>query len=63
MGRLFENAMFNPLRANFTKWSNTLNYLSVCGHFVGLTHKGLINRDNFMLNWCDHFHLQVNFSK
>ena len=47
---------FNPLSANFTKWSNTLkqfvgnlptNYLSVIGHFVGLTLKGLI----FVLNW------------
>ena len=41
---------FNPLNANFTKWSNTLkqfiaklptNYLSVFEHFVGLTFKGL----------------------
>ena len=41
---------FNPLRANFTKWSNTLkhfvgilptNCLSVFGHFVGLALKGL----------------------
>ena len=44
------NLMFNPLSANFTKWSNTLkqfvgnlatNYLSVFGHFVGLSLKGL----------------------
>ena len=41
---------FNPLCANFTKWSNTLkqfvgklpmNCLSVFGHFVGLVLKGL----------------------
>ena len=40
----------NPLSVNFTKWSNTLkqfvgnlptNSLSVFGHFVGLTLKGL----------------------
>ena len=42
----------NPLRANPTKWSNTLkqfvdnlptNCLSVFDHFVGLALKGLIN--------------------
>ena len=42
---------FNPLCANFTKWSNTLkqfvgnlptNCLSVFDHFVGLAFKGLI---------------------
>ena len=42
---------FNPLSANFTKWSNTLkqfvgnlptNCLSVFGHFVGLVLKGSI---------------------
>ena len=40
---------FNPLSANFTKWSNTLkqfgklttNCLSVFGHFVRLPLKGL----------------------
>ena len=41
---------FNPLIANFTKWSNTLkqfvgklptNCLSVYAHFVGLALKGL----------------------
>ena len=41
---------FNPLSANFTKWSNTLkqfvgklptNCLSVFDHFVGLALKGL----------------------
>ena len=41
----------NPLRANFTKWSNTLkqfvgnfptNCLSVFDHFVGLALKGII---------------------
>ena len=41
----------NPLRANFTKWSNTLkqfvsklstNCLSVLDHFVGLVLNGLI---------------------
>ena len=40
----------NPLRVNFTKWSNTLkqivgnlltNFLSVLEHFVGLALKGL----------------------
>ena len=43
----------NPLRANFTKWSNTLkqfvgklptNCLSVFEHFVGLALKGLTTR-------------------
>ena len=43
---------FNPLSANFTKWSNTLkqfvgnlptNCLSVFHHFVGLALKGLSN--------------------
>ena len=43
-------SLFNPLSANFTKWSNTLkqfvgnlptNYLSVFDHFVGLAFKGL----------------------
>ena len=43
---------FNPLSANFTKWSNTrkqflgklpTNCLSVFDHFVGLALKGLIN--------------------
>ena len=42
--------IFNPLSANFTKWSNTLkqfvgnfltNCLSVFGHFVGLALKRL----------------------
>ena len=42
---------FNPLCANFTKWSNTLkqfvgklptNCLSVFDHFVGLAFKGLM---------------------
>ena len=41
---------FNPLSANFTKWSNTLeefvgklptNWLSVFDHFVGLALNGL----------------------
>ena len=41
---------FNPLSANFTKWSNTLKqfvgnlpttWVSVFGHFVGLVLKGL----------------------
>ena len=37
---------FNPLSANFTKWSNRLKQfvgfcLSVFGHFVGLALKGL----------------------
>ena len=45
------NVLFNPLRANPTKWSNTLkqfvgilptNCLSVFDHFVGLALKGLI---------------------
>ena len=31
----------NPLSANPTKWSNTLNCLSVFDHFVGLALKGL----------------------
>ena len=44
------NLRFNPLSANFTKWSNTLKQfvgklptycLSVFDHFVGLTLKGL----------------------
>ena len=44
---------FNPLSANFTKWSNTLkqfvgklptNCLSVFDHFVGLALKGLRKR-------------------
>ena len=44
---------FNPFRANFTKWSNTLkqfvgnlptNCLSVLDHFMGLALKGLSNR-------------------
>ena len=48
---------FNPLRANFTKWSNTLkhfvgilptNCLSVFGHFVGLALKGL---RKFLCGW------------
>ena len=43
--------MFNPLSANFTKWSNTLkqfvsnlgtNCLNVFDHFVKLALKGLI---------------------
>ena len=47
--------MINPLRANPTKWSNTLkqfadnmatNSLSVFDHFVGLALKGLNN--NFL---------------
>ena len=42
--------IFNPLSANPTEWSNTLkrfvgnlptNYLTVCGHFVGLALKRL----------------------
>ena len=42
--------VFNPLSANFTKWSNTLkqfvgklptNCLSAFDHFVGLASKGL----------------------
>ena len=45
--------IFNPLSANFSKWSNTLkqfvgnlptNFLSVFGHFVGLALKGLSSR-------------------
>ena len=41
---------YNPLRANPTKWSNTLkqfagklptNYLSVCDHFVILALRGM----------------------
>ena len=44
--------LVNPLRANFSKWSNTLkqfvgklaaNCLSVFDHFVGLTLKGLLH--------------------
>ena len=44
---------FNPLSANFTKWSNTFkqfvgklstNCLSVFDHFVGLGLKGLSHR-------------------
>ena len=31
----------NPLSANITKWSNTLNCLSMFDHFVGLALKGL----------------------
>ena len=47
-----KNPTINPVRANFTKWSNTLkqfvgnlptNCLSVFDHFVGLALKGLIN--------------------
>ena len=43
---------FNPLSANFTKWSNTLkqfvgklptNCLSMFDHFVGLALKGLMS--------------------
>ena len=52
-GYLYQNIVcrdFNPLSANFTKWSNTLkqfvcklptNCLSVFDHFVGLALKGL----------------------
>ena len=48
--RIFSEANFNPLRANPTKWSNTLtqfignlptNCLSVFHHFVILALKGL----------------------
>ena len=55
--------IFNPLSANFTKWSNTLkqfvcklltNILSVFDHFVGLAFKGLIKSYFFadMLHLC-----------
>ena len=49
--QLFSAASFNPLSANFTKWSNTLkqfvgklptNCLSVFDHFLELVLKGLI---------------------
>ena len=49
---IFLNCCLNPLRANFTKWSNKLkqfvgklptNCLSVFDHFVELALKGLIN--------------------
>ena len=45
-------AVLNTLSANFTKWPNTLkqfvgnlptHFLSVFGHFVGLSLKGLCN--------------------
>ena len=48
--KLSKNCRFNPLNANPTKWPNTLkqfvgklptNCLSVFGHFVNLTLKGL----------------------
>ena len=48
--RIYANCCFNPLRVNFTKWSNLpeqlvgnlpTNCLSVFGHFVELTLKGL----------------------
>ena len=35
------NETINPLSANPTKWSNTLNCLSVFDHFVRLTLKEL----------------------
>ena len=47
---VFIYTFFNPLSANFKKWSNTLkqfvgklprNCFSVFDHFVGLTLKGL----------------------
>ena len=49
--------LFNPLNANFTKWSNTLkqfvgklptNCLSVFDHFVGLAFKGLNSNPIFL---------------
>ena len=48
--KMIVKIVFNPLRANPTKWSNTLeqfvgnlpsNCLSVFGHFVKLSLKGL----------------------
>ena len=51
-GNLSLSSSFNPLSANFIKWSNTLkqfvsklptNCLIVFDHFVGLALKGLIN--------------------
>ena len=55
--------IFNPLSANFTKWSNTLkqfvgklprNCLSVFDHFMGLALKGLTKwtRSNIFLLQC-----------
>ena len=55
----FYRLSINPLSANPTKWSNTLNQfvgnlptncLSVFGHFVGLALKGLIF-SNTQSNW------------
>ena len=61
---------FNPLSANFTKWSNTLkqfvgklptNCLSVFDHFVGLALKGLKRID--IEYYASAFHLiEVIFS-
>ena len=61
---------FNPLSANFTKWSNTLkqfvgklptNCLSVFDHFVGLALKGLKRTD--IEYYASAFHLiEVIFS-
>ena len=62
--------VFNPLSANFTKWSNTLkqfvgnlptNCLSVFDHFVGLTLKGfneLLNNVNVIFQ-TKYVHLQT----
>ena len=60
----YQIATFNPLSANFTKWSNTLKQftshlptkcLSVFDHFVGLVLKGL-TVNNWLHRWpCSHF--------
>ena len=56
----------NPLRANPTKWSNTLKqfvsfFLSVFDHFVGLTLKGLIV--NGLRNFEKFFFKTKNYRK
>ena len=57
--REYKNVL-NPLSAKLTKWPNTLkqfvsnlppNCLSVLGHFVGLTLKGLGFIDDLFLIW------------
>ena len=62
---LFVLKIFNPLSANFTKWSNTLkqfvgklpkNCLSVFDHFVGLALKGL----KVCLSWHENSSLHFN---
>ena len=40
---LLPQIALNHLTANLTKWSNTLNFLSMFDHFVGLVLKELNN--------------------